>query len=63
MMLSIPVYSVSTQITKPYVETDMVEKGHGLIWCTTLTVTSKNPNQGMWSPDQSLNPEPPKEER
>jgi len=41
MMLSIPVYSVSTQITKPYVEKDMVEKGHGLIWCTTLTVSSK----------------------
>jgi hypothetical protein len=29
MMLSQPVYSVSTQITKPYVEIDMVEKGHG----------------------------------
>jgi len=31
MMLSIPVYSISTQITKPYVEIDTVEKGHGLI--------------------------------
>ena len=30
-MLSIPVYSVTTQITKPYADIDTVGKGHGLI--------------------------------